>query len=120
MDIDTTHHKVEVYNYIARGTSDGKPPTAPFPGYCHFPQDYERDYFHKLTAEDRVQKYNSHGQPYYEWEQHGKNEALDCRVYSLSCLTVVKGERCKDSSPRRMRRTDGPRGSTPGSTFWAR
>ena len=117
VDIDTTHHKVEVYNYIARGTADGKPPTTPFPGYCHFPQDYERDYFHKLTAEDRVQKYNSHGQPYYEWEQHGKNEALDCRVYSLSCLTVVKGERAKTIAEE-----DEKNGWTPRvyswDTFW--
>jgi len=61
------------------------------PGYCHFPPDREIDYFKGLTAEKALTKYRK-GRPYKEWHlQKGRrNEPLDCRVYALSALTILK------------------------------
>ena len=60
----------------------------PGPGYCHFPDDRDDEYFRQLNAEETVTKY-SKGFPYKEWKLksgHKRNEALDLRVYSYAAL----------------------------------
>jgi phage terminase large subunit GpA-like protein len=51
-----------------------------------------------LTAEERVRETTRDGKGRMVWHlQHGRrNEALDCRVYALGCLSVVYGERVKE------------------------
>jgi len=98
VDLDPGHLKQEIYNSLNRGTADGKPPKAPFPGYCHHPFDYGERYFRMLTAEERVRETTRDGKGRMVWHlQHGRrNEALDCRVYALGCLSVAYGERVKE------------------------
>ena len=63
------------------------------PGYCHFPQSdaYGVEYFQMLCAEKRLPRY-SKGRLTYEWRvvrPGGRNEALDCRVYSYAALQLL-------------------------------
>ncbi|MEH6833998.1 phage terminase large subunit family protein [Falsihalocynthiibacter arcticus] len=59
------------------------------PGYCHFPNDREPEYFHQLTAERLVTKF-LRGFPFREWKKtRTRNEALDCRVYAYAALKVI-------------------------------
>ena len=61
----------------------------PGPGYCHFPEGRDIDYFRQLTAEKMVTKYVK-GFPKREWhKQEGRrNEALDCRVYAFAAFVM--------------------------------
>lgn len=62
---------------------------APGPGYCHFPDDRDPDWFNQLTAEKLLTRYVK-GFPVREWHQtRPRNEALDCRVYALAALKIV-------------------------------
>jgi phage terminase large subunit GpA-like protein len=60
----------------------------PGPGYCHFPDDRDADYFAQLTAERIVTKYQR-GFPRRVWvKDPGKrNEGLDVRVYGICAFT---------------------------------
>ena len=59
------------------------------PGYCHFPNSYNDEYFAMLTAEKVVKKYHK-GFHRREWVKvRPRNEALDCRVYALAALSIV-------------------------------
>ncbi|WP_342278598.1 phage terminase large subunit family protein [Candidatus Tisiphia endosymbiont of Myopa tessellatipennis] len=60
------------------------------PGYCHFPINYDAEYFKQLTAEKIVTYYNK-GFPTRKWEKPAgkRNEALDCRVYALAALYIL-------------------------------
>lgn len=60
------------------------------PGYCHFPIQRETDWYKQLTAEKLVIKYIK-GQPIREWYKpdRARNEALDCRVYTLAALKIM-------------------------------
>lgn len=61
----------------------------PGPGFCHFPQSYDEEYFLQLTAEKRTTKYVK-GFPRLEWQKtRPRNEALDCRVYALAAITLL-------------------------------
>ncbi len=58
-------------------------------GYCHFPMKYDEEYFRQLTAEKIVTKYRR-GFKRREWVlMRSRNEALDCRVYSMAALSVL-------------------------------
>jgi phage terminase large subunit GpA-like protein len=60
----------------------------PGPGYCHFPADYDEEYFSQLTAERIVTKF-SRGFARQEWvKTRPRNEALDCRVYAIAALKL--------------------------------
>lgn len=61
------------------------------PGYMHFPTGRADDWFRQLTAEKRVTRYKD-GVPYAKFENPSKarNEALDCRVYALGALAIVR------------------------------
>ena len=57
------------------------------PGFCHFPNDCDQEYFDQLTAEVVVKKMNSKGFEQREWhKKRARNEALDCRVYGTAAL----------------------------------
>ena len=59
------------------------------PGYCHFPMSYDQEYFLQLTAEKVRTKFKN-GFPKREWvKTRARNEALDCRVYSLAALKLT-------------------------------
>jgi phage terminase large subunit GpA-like protein len=60
------------------------------PGFCHFPEDRDSDYFKQLTAEKLVTKYVK-GFPVREWRKgdRDRNEALDCRVYAFAALKIT-------------------------------
>ena len=94
-DLDTTHLKLEVYNFLKRGTASGEAPTEPFPGFCHFPVAYSKDHFSRLMSEDRLPKTMRNGRTIMVWEQHGRNEPLDARAYALAGVYVLFGERLR-------------------------
>lgn len=59
------------------------------PGYCHFPVDYEDEYFKQLTAEKCVTKFHK-GFPRREWiKTRPRNDALDCRVYNMAAYAIL-------------------------------
>lgn len=64
---------------------------SPGPGYCHFPEGRDADYFKQLTAEKMTTKYVK-GQPIREWTKpdRARNEALDCRVYATAALKIMQ------------------------------
>ena len=59
------------------------------PGYCHFPDDRDEEWFHQLTAEKLMTRYVK-GFPVREWHKtRPRNEALDCRAYALAALKIL-------------------------------
>lgn len=61
----------------------------PGPGYCHFPDTYDQEFFAQLTAEKLVTRYRK-GFPVPEWiKTRPRNEALDIRVYALAALKIL-------------------------------
>lgn len=61
----------------------------PGPGFCHFPEDRDPEYFQQLTAE-RLQTRMVKGFAVREWHKtRERNEALDCRVYALAALKIT-------------------------------
>lgn len=60
-------------------------------GYIHFPVDaaFDDEYFAQLAAEKLVTKIRG-GRPHQEWVQtRPRNEALDCKLYSLVALRLA-------------------------------
>lgn len=71
----------------------------PGPGYCHFPDDRDQEYFSQLTAEKLILKFRK-GQPYREWvKTRERNEALDCRVYAYAALLLAGVDRLTPPQP---------------------
>lgn len=64
----------------------------PGPGYCHFPLDRDAEWFRQLTAERITTRFHR-GIPIREWKKRDgdRNEALDCRVYSMTALHGLVG-----------------------------
>lgn len=62
----------------------------PGPGYMHFNQACDEEYFLQLTAEHCITKYNK-GFPTKVWVKKDtrRNEALDCEVYALAAYTLL-------------------------------
>ncbi len=73
VSIGTAVAKGELYDNLRLPRPKGDPS----PGYCHFPQ-YGEEYFEGLCSERRV----VHEDGNVSWEKNGRNEPLDCRVYS--------------------------------------
>lgn len=65
----------------------------PGPGYCHIPKDRDdlEEWAKQITAEKLITRYVK-GQPIREWHkpEKARNEALDCRVYALAALKIMK------------------------------
>jgi len=100
-------------------------PKPGMPGYCHFPDWYEEDYFKKLYSEKKITRYRA-GVASRQWvklTQSTRNEALDCRVYATAARVIlnpnleamaetlgVKGDKIEEETienipnPKRMRR----------------
>lgn len=58
------------------------------PGYMHFPQERDADYFRQLTAERVVTRFER-GRPIRSWQprrEGERNEALDTYVYATAAL----------------------------------
>jgi len=77
--------KTLIYTFLGMDEGDS--------GFCHFPMnnDYNQEYFRQLTAES-VKIVQKNGYPEKKWvlDKHKRNEALDCRVYSLAALTILR------------------------------
>ncbi len=68
--------------------------TEPGPGYCHFPEDRDPDYFQQLTAERlKTRFHRGFKVRYWELPSGKRNEALDLRVYALAALHGWKSNR---------------------------
>lgn len=88
IDLNTDLLKQEIYRYLSKGAyeSGGYPK-----GYCHFPVEYSREHFNRLTAENRVMETNSRGVKTYKWDAGSRrNEQLDTRVYALSMVYAYR------------------------------
>jgi phage terminase large subunit GpA-like protein len=71
--------------------------TKPGEGFCHFPAEYDEEYFKQLTAEKRVKKVKKfdkndpHGRSQWGYKKiRNRNEVLDCRVYSYAMLCMLE------------------------------
>jgi len=58
------------------------------PGYMHLPENYNTEYFRQLTSERLVYR---KGKRIWELMAGRRNESLDCKVYSLAALEILKG-----------------------------
>lgn len=97
VNIQSGQLKSEIYGYLGREASDDSLPT----GFCQFPQDYPEEYFKQLTSESLHHTKMKSGATKFEWKKsRERNEALDCRVYSLAALyvfvSIVQGETSPD------------------------
>lgn len=75
---------------------------APGPGYSHFPNDRDDEWFEQLTAEKLVTRYRS-GRAFREWIKiQERNEALDCRkmAYAAMLLAAPDFDKLKISQPK--------------------
>jgi phage terminase large subunit GpA-like protein len=63
----------------------------PGPGFCHFPQDRDYEYYEQLLSEKPIRKF-VRGVPTRVWikASGARNEALDCRIYNLAALYALK------------------------------
>lgn len=53
------------------------------PGYCHFGDWLDENYFRQITSEYLVDE-KIRGRPVKRWKPRGDNHLLDCRVYNLA------------------------------------
>ena len=63
--------------------------TEPGPGYCHFPESRNDEYFRQLTAEKVVTRYHKGFARREFVKTRPRNEALDVRVYAMAALSVL-------------------------------
>lgn len=59
------------------------------PGYCHFPNDRDEEYFRQLTAEEVVYRYKRGVKTRIWKKKRARNEALDLRVYATAALEIL-------------------------------
>lgn len=63
---------------------------SPGPGFCHFPDWTDDEYFAQLAAEKAVYKYLKNRGTVRDWvKTRTRNEALDLEVYSLAALYIL-------------------------------
>jgi phage terminase large subunit GpA-like protein len=87
IQISTNYYKHLIYRSLAitfRDTGEQSP------GYCAFPQDYPRQYFEMLTAEEK----RTDGSFYCPSGR--RNEALDLRVYNLAARDFYLDAKIKE------------------------
>jgi len=81
--IDTAEFKTILYSRLKNVTPGAR--------YCHFPKDYDDEFFAQLTAERVTTKYVK-GVMTQQWENirtNRRNEALDIRVYNHAALHIL-------------------------------
>lgn len=88
--VGTWDLKSKFYEYLARQViTEGTAIVYP-PGYCHFPNFLDDNYFRQLTSEyldDEIYR----GRPRKVWKQQGgdaPNHYLDCRVYNMAVADI--------------------------------
>lgn len=60
------------------------------PGFCHFPESRDDEYFAQLTESEKIVTKYSKGYPRREFvKTRNRNEALDLRVYAYSALCIL-------------------------------
>lgn len=107
--IGTDTAKEEIYARLKLAT--------PGPGYCHFPDGREAEWFKQLTSERLVRKVVK-GRQVSIWEPtpNTRQEALDCRVYAYAALCglvaqgLVRLDREADAMAARPLRNAPPAG----------
>ena len=83
----------------------------PGPGYSHFHNGCTLEYFAQLTAEVvETTHVKGHMRRRYIKAKHKRNEALDCRVYALAALDILKADldRCCDRMIAHSKRPQKP------------
>lgn len=60
------------------------------PGYCHFPDHYQPEYFKQLTGEKRIEKFEKGRIEVRYIPIRARNEALDMRVYAYFAMTWLE------------------------------
>jgi len=58
-------------------------------GFCHFPFDYEEEFFKMMTAEQQKTVKTSNGYIIRYEKIRERNEALDCRVLARACASSL-------------------------------
>ncbi|MDA3821963.1 MAG: phage terminase large subunit family protein, partial [Bacteroidales bacterium] len=97
LNVNTDLLKQEIYQDLAKGNyEDGRSPE----GYCHFPMDYTRDHYNRLTAESRVLKTTAAGKKYIWDAGSRRNEQLDCFDEQTEVLTSSGWKFFKDLNRR--------------------
>jgi phage terminase large subunit GpA-like protein len=81
----------------------------PGPGYLHFSEELDEEYFEQLTSERLVTKYVK-GRPKLEWQKTAgkRNEALDLEVYCLAAAQYLGVGRLKEPDWARLERALQP------------
>lgn len=59
------------------------------PGYCHFPESRNDEYFRQLTAEKVVTRYHKGFARREFVKTRPRNEALDVRVYAMAAFAIL-------------------------------
>lgn len=97
--VGTNIAKTELYGWL--GLKKPKEDEEKPEGWTHFPQ-YGEEYFKMLTAEHMVLK-PIRGFRRYIWEQTGRNEALDARIYARIAACIVGLDRFTDVDWKEMK-----------------
>lgn len=62
-------------------------------GFCHFPNDYPKEYYNQLKSEKCIESQDRNGYPTIRWEKiRDRNEALDLFVYNAALADFVVSE----------------------------
>ena len=85
----------------------------PGPGYCHFPNDLDADYFEQLMAERPMHKHGRRG--YEKVTADARNEALDLEVYCLAALAIYAPRDLEELVKKTAQVADGESQSTPAA-----
>lgn len=88
--VGTDTAKTQIYAQLQMQLPAGHRPEDAVPGYIHFPNtdSFDEVYFKQLTSEKVVAKIVK-GERRKEFEKHGRNETLDCKVYARAALRIL-------------------------------
>jgi phage terminase large subunit GpA-like protein len=75
---------------------------SPGPGYVHFSDELDDDFYLGLTAENRVKKKTARGYEYAWVPMRPRNEPLDCTVYAMFCASAIGLDVATEARWRRM------------------
>jgi phage terminase large subunit GpA-like protein len=115
--VGTHHAKSELYGWLMLKPPDQKALEAgeKYPaGFCHFPKQYEPEFFRQLTAEQLIMRFvKGFAKP--TWEKKGPNHALDCRVYARGAAFVWGLDKAGDAHWDRLEEQMKPPAPPPES-----
>ena len=99
--VGTDMAKRELYSYLnleLPSTKEIELKGYPF-GFCHFPENYDQEFFRMITAEVEEIKFIRGFPKYYFVKERDRNEALDCRIYARAAAATLGYDR---STPERL------------------